>query len=95
MDNDNIDITIAYYLRDEWDAWRNTVEDGELTFRGSYEDWQEIVEQVAAEKRAEGYEVHLVKVRLSEFLKWAEEKGTGTNAQARATYSGMLLQVNK
>lgn len=92
-DSKNTEITIACYLESEWDDWRALVEDGEATFQGSYKIWKGIADHTAAEKRAEGFVVKLVEIRLADFLAWAKRTNRKTDSSARAAYAGLIAEA--
>ena len=84
------EIVIATYREADWEAWRKNTEDGKATFQGSFQLWQEIVQQARKEKIREGYDVKLVEIRLADFFAWAERTGNRTDSKARAKYAGLI-----
>lgn len=80
-------FAVVWFLEEDWTAWLTI--DAEID--PDYGAWRQRVEQQIADLAENGYTLHKVVVRPSDFLRWAHANGRQIYAQDRAAYAAWML----
>jgi hypothetical protein len=85
-------LVIAWYSKDEWEAWKLSVSDPEI-FEDTFAEWNVLAEEKYKKLRSEGAVVFKVPIILQAFLAWCRDTSRPPDARARIQYAIEIQQA--
>lgn len=84
----NVITGVAWYRREEWDAWREACPD----FEETYAEWESNAQDYIRTMNRQGMSVRKVVIGSEAFLAWCQQHGRSPDSDARSTYVAEVLQ---
>ncbi len=82
---DTIEYGVAWYLEEEWPAWKQSVSDPEL-FEEDFSEWRRNAVQKINELEKQGLSIRRVPIPIQPFLRWCHQQNRPADANARTQY---------
>src|SRR5687767_12361703 len=79
-------VGLVRYKKEDWERWRQSVDDGDL-WEETFEEWQQKAEAMAARLRAAGLKIVWVDVAPDQISRWCEARGLKNNGEARSLFA--------
>lgn len=79
-------LVIAWYSKDEWEAWKLSVSDPEI-FEDTYAEWNVLAEEKHKALKSQGTVVFKTPIKLQPFLAWCRSTNRPPDVRARIQFS--------
>ena len=87
-DDDTI-FTLCWFDEEQWNLLAKADPDG---VDESYSQWRTNANKAFTELKENGLKVQKLSIKISELLKWCQERGIEPNSKSRSEYAAFIAQ---
>lgn len=89
IEDDDTIITLCWFDEEQWNLLAKEDPDG---VDESYSQWRANANKAFAELKKNGLKVQKISIKISELLKWCQERGVAPNSKSRSEYVALIAQ---